>query len=220
MAAPIRVILIEDHAVVRDGLNVLVGLEPDIEVVGLAGTGLDGVALAERAMPRVAVTDVGLPDIDGAEVTRRIRSRVPETRVLALTAHEEERYILALLDAGASGYLLKNVAGDELVTAIRTLAAGNPWIQAEVAHRLIAASMPDTQPSKAGPELLAEPLTARESQVLSLLAGAASNREIAAALGIGVRTVETHLGNIYGKIEVGSRTQAMLWAVREGHTPS
>ncbi|GAC1518581.1 MAG: response regulator transcription factor [Chloroflexota bacterium] len=214
---PVRVVLIDDHTVLRDGLKLLLSLEPDIQVVGEAGTGLEGIAVAQREQPQVVVTDVGLPDVDGVEVTRQLRESLPQTRVLVLTVHDEDHYVLTLMQAGASGYLLKNAAGNDLVGAIRTVAAGQPWLQPEIAQRLMnfAAGKPAAEP-KTGADALIEPLTPREIQVLRLLAGAASNREIADELDISARTVETHLANTYGKLGVRSRTEAMLWAIQEG----
>jgi len=214
---PIQIVLIDDHAVLRDGLKLLLGLEPDLDVVGEAGGGEEGVSLTERLRPQIVVTDVGLPDIDGVEVTRRLRERVVTTRVLVLTVHDEDEYIYSLMHAGASGYLLKNSAGKDLVDAIRTVAAGRPWIQPEIAERLLQLSGKPA-PERPTPDSLIEPLTARELAVLRHLSGAASNREIAEQLGIGIRTVETHLANIYGKLMVRGRTEAMLWAIRAGVT--
>lgn len=204
----IRVVLIDDHTVLRDGLRMLLSLEPDLHVVGEAGTGAEGVEAAVAGAPHVVVTDVGLPDMDGAAVTRQLREDLPETRVLVLTVHDEDHYIVTLMRAGASGYLLKNAAGTELVDAIRAVAGGRPWLPPEVARRLVA-----REPAGGG---TIEPLTAREREVLILVAGAASNREIAESLEISPRTVETHLANIYGKLQVRGRTEAMLWAIREG----
>jgi DNA-binding NarL/FixJ family response regulator len=213
----VQVVLIDDHTVLRDGLKLLLSLEPDLEVVGEAASGLEGIRVAERARPDVVVTDVGLPDVDGVEVTRRLRERLPETRVLVLTVHDEDNYVFALMQAGASGYLLKNAAGNDLVTAIRAVGSGKPWLQPEIAQRLMnfAAGKRAAEP-KTGLDTLIEPLTPREIEVLELLAGAASNREIAEQLAISTRTVETHLANVYGKLGVRGRTEAMLWAIREG----
>jgi NarL family two-component system response regulator LiaR len=211
------VVLIDDHTVLRDGLKLLLSLEPDLEVVGEAGTGREGVSVAQEKRPAVVVTDVGLPDIDGVAVTRQLRESLPETRVLVLTVHDEEHYVYTLIQAGASGYLLKNSAGNDLVEAIRTVAAGKPWLQPEIAMRLMSvASDPATQQEALGLAGLVEPLTSREIEVLKLLAGAASNKEIADRLVISTRTVETHLANIYGKLAVRGRTEAMLWAIHEG----
>lgn len=218
MSAPrVRVVLVDDHTVLRDGLKLLLSLEPDLEVVGEAATGREGIAEAERLRPHVVVTDVGLPDVDGVEVTRRLRDRLPETRVLVLTVHDEDHYVFTLIQAGASGYLLKNAAGDDLVHAIRTVAAGKPWLQPEIAQRLMSfASGQSGAQRKTALESLVEPLTPREVEVLRLLAGAASNKEMADRLAISTRTVETHLANIYGKLGVRGRTEAMLWAINEG----
>lgn len=213
----VGVVLIDDHTVLRDGLKLLLSLEPDLEVVGEGGSGREGVRVAERTRPDVVVTDVGLPDIDGVEVTRQLRERLPQTRVLVLTVHDEDNYVFTLIQAGASGYLLKNAAGNDLVSAIRTVAGGKPWLQPEIAQRLMnLATGKPSSPQPAAGETLVEPLTTREIEVLKLLAGAASNKEIADQLDISTRTVETHLANIYGKLGVRSRTEAMLWAIREG----
>lgn len=213
----IRVILIDDHTVLRDGLKLLLSLEPDLEVVGEAANGLAGIQTALDTRPDVVVTDVGLPDVDGVEVTRRLRELLPESRVLVLTVHDEDTYVFTLIQAGASGYLLKNAAGNDLVDAIRAVAAGKPWLQPEIAQRLmnVTAGASQQRPVEAGQDLI-EPLTAREIVVLKLLAGAASNREIATNLTISTRTVETHLANIYGKLSVRGRTEAMLWAIHAG----
>jgi DNA-binding NarL/FixJ family response regulator len=220
MDQPTSVILIDDHIVLRDGLKMFLSLEADLRVVGEAGTGLDGISVAECTHPRVVVTDVGLPDIDGVAVTRRLRELLPETRVLVLTVHDEETYIFTLMQAGASSYLLKNAAGADLVQAIRTVASGKPWLQPEIARRLMPATVDSAAPPRKAWEELVEPLTTREIEVLRLLAGAASNREIANRLVISPRTVETHLANIYGKLAVRGRTEAMLWAIHEGLTES
>jgi len=216
-STPVRVVLIDDHTVLRDGLKLLLSLEPDLEIVGEAAAGREGLAVAKRVRPQVVVTDVGLPDIDGVEVTRQLREQLPETRVLVLTVHDEDHYIFTLIQAGASGYLLKNAAGNDLVNAIRTVASGKPWLQPEIAQRLMsfATGQPGTE-RKTALEALIEPLTPREIEVLKLLAGAASNKEMADQLRISARTVETHLANIYGKLGVRGRTEAMLWAIHEG----
>lgn len=211
-----RVLLLDDHTVLREGLELLLRLEPDIEVVGQAATVRQGIALTRQLRPDVVVADVELPDGDGVEVTRTVREELPDTRVLVLTVHDEDEFILALVQAGASGYLLKNAAGSDLVEAIRAVHAGKPWLQPEIARRLIDLTTGRASPPRSGLEALVEPLTSREIEVLKLLAGAATNREIADRLVISPRTVETHLANIYGKLGVRGRTEAMLWAVREG----
>jgi DNA-binding NarL/FixJ family response regulator len=134
---------------------------------------------------------------------------------LVLTVHDEDHYVFTLIQAGASGYLLKNAAGNDLVNAIRTVVSGKPWLQPEIAQRLMAFAGGTPAAPRTGLDSLIEPLTSRELEVLRLLAGAASNREIAERLNISPRTVETHLANIYGKLGVRGRTEAMLWAIRE-----
>lgn len=215
MSDSIRVVLIDDHTVLREGLKLLLSLEPDLAVVGDASSGEEGLLTVERVHPRVVVTDVGLPDIDGIEVTRRLRERFPDTRVLVLTVHDEDTYVFTLMQAGASGYLVKNAAANDLVHAIRTVAAGRPWLQPQIARRLMRVGETDAAERQPGSPLI-EPLTPRELEVLRLLAGAATNREIADRLEISPRTAETHLTNIYGKLGVRGRTEAMLWAIREG----
>jgi DNA-binding NarL/FixJ family response regulator len=217
----IRVVLIDDHTVLRDGLKLLLAAEPGIRVVGESGTMRGGIAAVEELKPDVAVADVGLPDGDGVEMTRVLRESVPGTRILVLTVHDEDEFILALMQAGVSGYLLKNAAGIDLVTAVRAVAAGKPWLQTEIARRLIELSTGrKAPPPRTGVEALIEPLTPREIEVLKLLAGAATNREIADHLAISTRTVETHLANVYGKLTVRGRTEAMLWAIHEGMVPA
>lgn len=210
----IRVALIDDHTVLRDGLKLLLSLEPDLEVVGEAADGRSGLTVVEGMRPHVLVTDVGLPDIGGAEIVRQVREQHPQIRVLVLTVHDEDEHILELIRAGASGYLLKNAAGNDLVEAIRTVASGKSWLQPEIADRLM--QLTRGEPARPPRTQLIEPLTEREIEVLKLLAGAASNREIAEQLAISPRTVEAHLANIYGKLAVRGRTEAMLWAIREG----
>jgi DNA-binding NarL/FixJ family response regulator len=212
----IRVVLIDDHTVLREGLKLLLSLEPDLSVVGDASSGEEGLLAVERTRPRVVVTDVGLPDIDGIEVTRRLREHFPDTRVLVLTVHDEDTYVYTLMQAGASGYLVKNAAANDLVHAIRAVAAGRPWLQPQIAQRLMRVRETNVPVDHQASSDLVEPLTPRELEVLRLLAGAATNREIADRLEISPRTAETHLTNIYGKLGVRGRTEAMLWAIREG----
>lgn len=215
-SVPIRVVLIDDHTVLRDGLKLLLSLEPDLKVVGDASNGEDGLRAVADLRPEVVVTDVGLPDIDGIEVTRRMREECPDTRVLVLTVHDEDTYVFALMHAGASGYLVKSAAANDLVDAIRAVAAGRPWLQPQIARRIMHNASEELPAERRPGVALIEPLTPRELEVLRLLAGAASNREIADRLEISPRTVETHLANIYGKLGVRGRTEAMLWAIREG----
>ncbi len=214
--SPIRVVLIDDHTVLRQGLKLLLSLEPDLDVVGDVSSGEDGLRTVELMHPHVVVTDIGLPDIDGIEVTRRLRTQFPQIRVLVLTVHDEDTYVFTLMQAGASGYLVKNAAANDLVDAIRAIHAGRPWLQPQIAQRVMQSASADRLVERHPGAGLIEPLTPRELEVLCLLAGAATNREIADTLDISPRTVETHLANIYSKLGVRGRTEAMLWAIREG----
>ncbi len=207
----IAVLLAEDHAVVREATAEIVDHQPDMRVVGQAGTGEEVVALARRLQPDVIVMDIAMPRLNGLEATRLIAAECPGCRVLVLTAHEEERYIIQLLEAGAVGYLPKTVGLDELLEAIRAVARGEsvlpPAVAAVVVRRL------------AGKEPLEEqvrPLTGRELEVLRLAAQGLTNYDIAQRLYISVRTVEAHLTHVYNKLGVGSRTEAVVHAMREG----
>jgi DNA-binding NarL/FixJ family response regulator len=210
----ITVLLAEDHAVVREATAEVVNHQPDMRVVGQAGTGEEAVALARQVRPGVVVMDIAMPRLNGLEATRRIAAECPECRVLVLTAHEEERYVIQLLQAGAVGYLLKTVGLDELLEAIRAAARGEPVLPPAVA----AVVMRHVAGHKL-PEEHACPLTDRELEVLQLAAQGLTNYDIAQRLYISVRTVEAHLTHTYNKLGVGSRTEAVVHAMRRGWIP-
>jgi DNA-binding NarL/FixJ family response regulator len=210
----ITVLLAEDHAVVREATAEVVNHQPDMRVVGQAGTGEEAVALARQVRPGVVVMDIAMPRLNGLEATRRIAAECPECRVLVLTAHEEERYVIQLLQAGAVGYLLKTVGLDELLEAIRAAARGEPVLPPAVA----AVVMRHVAGHKL-PEEHARPLTDRELEVLQLAAQGLTNYDIAQRLYISVRTVEAHLTHTYNKLGVGSRTEAVVHAMRRGWIP-
>jgi DNA-binding NarL/FixJ family response regulator len=199
--ATIRVVVADDHKVVRAGIRELLSDEPDIQVVGEARDGREAVALALSVRPDVVVMDINMPELSGVEATRQIRAAAPDVRVLALTAYQDDPYIYGLLDAGASGYILKTAEGQEIVRAVRATAAGQSAIDPVVAPRLIARL---TRPVQH-----AETLTERELEVLRLAARGQTNKQIGAALQISDRTVQNHLANIYAKLEVASRTEAV-----------
>jgi DNA-binding NarL/FixJ family response regulator len=213
LGEPIRVLLVDDHAVVRRGLLAFLDGEPDIEVVGDAsggGDALDAIARLDAGgrRPRVVVMDLQMEPVDGIEATRRIRARYDDVEVVALTSFGDEERVHAALDAGASGYLLKDADADEVAIAIRAAHRGELQLDPAVARRLTA--------SLRAPPSLAAQLTSRELDVLRLLGEGESNKRIAAALGIGERTARTHVSNILAKLGLSSRTQAALWASREG----
>lgn len=204
----IRVVLADDHAVVRKGVREFLEDEPDIEVVGEASDGQQAVEMAVALQPDVVVMDVAMPQLSGVEATKRIRSLAPAVRILALTAYDDEPYIFGLLDAGVTGYMLKTAESREIVRAVRAAAAGQAALDPAVATRVVARA---TQP--AAP---AETLTEREIEILRLAARGLTNKQMGAELDISDRTVQNHLANIYTKLEVASRTEAVTAALQRG----
>jgi DNA-binding NarL/FixJ family response regulator len=211
----IRVLVVDDHAVVRRGLLDFLGSEPDLEVVGAADGGTQALDLlvqldSEGRRPDVVVMDLQMAPLDGIEVTRRIRARYDDIEVVALTSFGEEERVYAALEAGASGYLLKDSDADEVAVAVRAARRGELQLDPAVARRLTLSlrATPRDEPT-------AE-LTTRELEVLRLVGAGKANKEIAAELSISERTARTHVSNILGKLGLTSRTQAALWAVREG----
>ncbi|HEU4759638.1 MAG TPA: response regulator transcription factor [Dehalococcoidia bacterium] len=210
----IRVVIAEDHAVVREGTRELLEREPDIEVIGEAANGAEAVELVERLGPDVAILDISMPVMGGIEATARIKAVRPATAVLILTAYDDDQYVFALLGAGAAGYLLKDVPSAELVRALRSVHAGEPVLHPAIARKVlarIAAEGKEEQPAPGG-----EALTERERDVLRLAACGMSNSRIAERLFISARTVQAHLTNIFGKLGVGSRTEAVIVGLRRG----
>jgi DNA-binding NarL/FixJ family response regulator len=211
--APIRVMIVDDHVVVQRGLLAFLESEPDLEVVGVAGGGAAALAQLETLagddrLPDVVLMDLRMQPLDGIETTRRIRSRYADVEVVALTSFGENARVHAALEAGASGYLLKDADADEVIAAIRAAHRGELQLDPAIARRLMTALRPKTSRP--------EELTARELEVLRLLAEGRANKEIAAALSLSERTARTHVSSILSKLGLNSRTQAALWAVREG----
>ncbi|MBA3944533.1 MAG: response regulator transcription factor [Herpetosiphonaceae bacterium] len=204
----IRVLLADDHAVVRKGVREFLEEEPDITVVGEVSDGLQAVDQAVVLRPDVVVMDIAMPGLSGIEATRRIRSLVPEVRVMALTAYDEDPYIFGLLDAGVTGYVLKTAESREVVRAVRATAMGRSTLDPSVAARIAARA--SQSPSTA------EPLTDRELAVLHLAARGLTNKQIGVELVISDRTVQNHLANTYAKLAVASRTEAVTVALQRG----
>ncbi|GAA2631185.1 response regulator transcription factor [Streptomyces axinellae] len=211
MADPIRVLLVDDHQVVRRGLRTFLEVQDDIEVVGEASDGDEGVARAEELRPDVVLMDVKMPGTDGIEALRLLRERGNPARVLIVTSFTEQRTVVPALRAGAAGYVYKDVDPEALAGAIRSVHAGHVLLQPEVAGALLS----DDQGGGSG---RGPSLTEREREVLGLIADGRSNREIARALVLSEKTVKTHVSNILMKLDVSDRTQAALWAVRHGMT--
>lgn len=213
MAEPIRVLIADDHAVVRQGLRMFLGLDPEIAVIGEAKHGADAVEQAKLSRPDVVLMDLLMPVMGGIEATGRIRAELPDTEVVAMTSVLEDSAVVGAVRAGAIGYLLKDTDGPALCAAIKAAAAGQVQLAPEAAVRLMR-EVQAPPPVQSGGK--AEALTERETDVLKLVAKGQANKEIAAALGIGEKTVKTHVSNLLAKLGVQSRTQAALHAANAG----
>ena len=209
----IRVLIADDHAIVREGTRRVLESESDIEVVGEAGDGEEAVSQATSLKPDVAIIDIGMPKLNGIEATKQIKTLLPATAVLILTVYDNDRYVFSLLEAGAAGYLLKNVRGSELVEAVRSVYNGESVLHPVIARKVLHRFVPSAQEAKGG---VLESLSQRELEVLKLAAKGLSNKDIAEKLYLSARTVQTHLANIFGKLQVGSRTEAVLHGLKEG----
>ncbi len=208
---PITILLVDDQTLIRQGIQTLLNLEPNLLVVGTATNGREALDAVERLRPDVVLMDVRMPVMDGVAATRELSARFPEVGVIILTTFDDDEYLFEGLKAGARGYLLKDISSDEMAQAVRAVAAGQALIQPSIARKVVAefsrmASAPHM------PHGLAEPLTEREREVLRALAAGRSNREIADQLVITEGTVKNHVSNILAKLDVRDRTQAVLRA--------
>ena len=208
----IRVAVVDDQRLFTRGLSGLVGMLPDVEVVGVAYDGEEAIALCRREEPDVVLMDISMPKMDGISATREIRSLLPQSAVIILTAHEEDERVFEGIKAGAQGYLLKDAELEDLSRAIRTVYAGDTIIAPELAQKMLSTFQ------SGGPKgsRLVPPLTERELGVIRALAQGMSDRQIARSLGISEKTVRNHTSNIYRKLHIFDRTQAVIYAVREG----
>lgn len=217
----IRVLIADDHSLVRSGLRSILEAEPNFIVVGEASDGHQALAMTQELLPDIVLMDIKMGDWDGVTATRRVRNSVPSTRVIILTNHDEDELVFSSIRAGASGYLLKEVTGTQLANAIRTVADGYSLIYPSVARRVLdefgqlrqsgAPRRPDDDDEQGYRDL-----TPRERDVLSQVANGLSNKEIGGQLGISERTVKTHITNIFSKLELSDRTQAALYAHKRG----
>ena len=210
----IRILIADDHTLVRDGTRRILESEKDLEVVAEASNGEEAVALTSSLRPDVAIIDIAMPVLDGIEVTRQIKALYPATAILILTAHDNEQFIYNLLEAGAAGYLLKSVRSQELVDAVRALHAGESVLHPAIARKVLNYFASPSGRNKNQGRL--ETLTQRELDILKLVTKGLSNKGIADELSLSARTVQRHLESIFNKLQVGSRTEAVVRALKEG----
>jgi NarL family two-component system response regulator LiaR len=208
----IRVLIVDDHAILREGIRALLSLYSDIEVVGEASDGLEAINKTRQLSPNIVLMDVAMPGLGGLEATREIHKQNPNSRVVILTQHDDTEYIFPILKAGAAGYILKKAVGTELVAAIRAVHEGGSFLYPSVATAVIERYIQkgqDVEPSY-------DRLTDREKQVLKLIAEGRSNKEIASVLTLSVKTVISHRGNLMEKLDIHNRTELVKYAIRKG----
>lgn len=210
----VTVLLADDHRILREGLRSLLEQQPDIRVVGEAGDGRAAVRLAKELSPDLVIMDIGMSGLNGVEATRQIREALPQTRVLALSMHSDRRYVRSMLTAGATGYLLKDSAAEELVQALRSLILGRAYLSPGITGVVLDEYLHADAMSQA-----ADPLSLREREVLQLLAEGRSTSQIAAGLHVSVKTIETHRKRIMDKLGLHSIAELTRYAIREGITP-
>jgi DNA-binding NarL/FixJ family response regulator len=214
MSDPIRILLIEDHEMVRAGFQMLLEAQPDMEIVGQAESGETGLALADECRPHVVLLDVSMPGIGGAQTARALKSGFPNVKILAVTIHSNKAYLLEMLDAGADGYLPKRAAAEELVNAIRTVHAGRTYIYSGLIDALVEGYRTRTEEPQEEPS--SEELTPRQRQVLLMIADGMTSQRIADELGLSVRTVDRHVENMMNRLGIHSRIELVKYAIREG----
>lgn len=212
MQEKIRVIIVDDHPLVREGLRKVLTLDDEIEVIDEAGDGQGAINLARRLRPDVVLMDINMPGTNGIEATRVIKREIPSTGIIALTIHEEEEYVLELVRAGVSGYVLKDIAPAKLLETIKTVAKGQSVIDPGITNKLFGELNRLSKRRKEKEEW--ETLTDREMDVLQLMSQGCSNKEIARSLTISEKTVKNHVTNIFRKLQVEDRTQAVLFAIK------
>jgi len=211
----VRVLLVDDHKIMREGLAALLAGVPDMEVVGQASDGREALDLVRSALPDVVVMDIGMPELNGVEATRRVRTEHPRVKVIALSTHTDKRYVQHMLEAGACGYVLKIAAHEELVRAVRAASLGRTYLSSEIAGSVVERS---TQPHAGGEISAFSTLGAREREVLQLVAEGKTSAETAKEMHISIKTVETHRRNIAQKLHLRGTAELTKYAVREGLT--
>jgi two-component system response regulator NreC len=208
-----RLLLVDDHAVVRSGLRMLLENEQEIEIIGEAGNAREAIEAATRLKPNLILMDIGLPDLSGIDATREIKKQLPAVSIVALTIHEDEEYFFKMLEAGATGYVPKRAAPEELLTAIRAAAKGEVYLYPSLAKLLVRDYLNGGRPAE---EQTPSDLTDREQEILTYLAEGANNEEIAKALVISPKTVARHRENIMRKLNLHSRSELVRYAIRKG----
>jgi NarL family two-component system response regulator LiaR len=209
-----RILIADDHPLLREALCQVFSSQKDMEIVGQAGNGEEAINLASQLKPDILVMDIMMPKFDGLEASRQIKKIHPNTAILILTAYDDDNYVLGLLEAGATGYLMKSAKGQDLVEAVRAVRAGESVLHPKIIEKLIKQAM--VKPVETAEHKLKEVLSDRETEMLKLLATGMSNKEIAEKLCLSLRTVKAHMSNIFTKMNVASRSEALVEALRKG----
>lgn len=212
--ARIKVVVADDHAIVREGVRMILAREQDIEVVGEAGDGQEALDLVASLRPQVVIMDISMPGMGGIEATQRVKTKHPEVQVLALTMHEDETYVFQLLRAGAAGYVLKRAAAQDLVQAVRAAAKGEAFLYPSIARKVVEDYLRRVETGEERERY--DGLTTREKEILTLIAQGLSNQQIAEKLYISIKTVQTHRAHILEKLGLHDRTELVRYAIRKG----
>jgi DNA-binding NarL/FixJ family response regulator len=211
----VKILIADDHKILREGLRSLLETEPEFAIVAEAQDGLSAISAAKRHKPDIAILDIGMPDLNGIEVTRRIRSEIADTRVIALSMHADRRFVMGILEAGANGYLLKDSAFAELILAVMAVAKGKMYLSPSIAETVVKNSLEKLDQKEEGSSVM---LSGREREVLQMIAEGKSTKEIALKLFVSTKTVETHRKQIMDKLNIRTVAGLTKYAIREGLT--